>query len=97
MRSRDEILVGIGTPLCAVFGQMTDDPAVVEKWIATYREYNLAHHDQRVRAYDGAVDMVMRIKAAGFRLGAETGFSGGGAPILLETETPHPGHLRGRG
>jgi len=70
--SRDQILAGIGTPLRSVFGKMTSDPAVIDAWIATYRVYNLAHHDERVRAYDGAVEMVQRIKAAGIRLGLVT-------------------------
>ena len=71
-RTRDEILAGIGTPLRSVFGKMTDDPAVIDSWIATYRVYNLEHHDQRVRAYDGAVEMVQRIKDSGIRLGLVT-------------------------
>lgn len=71
-RTRDEILVGIGTPLRAVFGQMTDDASAIDRWIATYREYNLEHHDARVRAYAGAVEMVLRIKTAGLRLGLVT-------------------------
>ena len=71
-RTREQILVGIGTPLRSVFRQMTDDPAVIEVWIATYREYNLAHHDERIHAYDGAVDMVQRIRGAGVRVGLVT-------------------------
>lgn len=77
--TRDEILVGLGTTLYAVFGRMTDDPAVVASWVATYREYNLTHHDNRARAYPGTVDMVRRIKAAGFRLGLVTSKNRGGA------------------
>ena len=50
-QSRDAILAGIGTPLRTVFGRMTDDQEVVAAWIATYREYNLAHHDSRVHRH----------------------------------------------
>lgn len=78
-RSRADILAGLGTPLRVVFGTMTDDPRQVAEWIATYREYNLAHHDARVRAYPGAVEMVRRIKANGCRLGLVTSKNRGGA------------------
>lgn len=71
-RSRHEILAGLGTPLRIVFGNMTDNPAEVDAWIATYRAYNLTHHDARVQAYPGIVDMVLRMKAAGIRLGLVT-------------------------
>lgn len=80
--SRDEILVGIGTPLRSVFGALTDDPAEIDRWIATYREFNLAHHDQRVTAYPSTVDMVRRIRGAGCRVG-------------LVTSKNHAGALRG--
>jgi pyrophosphatase PpaX len=71
-RSRDEILAGLGTPLRVVFGNITDDAAAIEDWIATYREFNLAHHDTRIRAYPGAVELVLRLKSAGLRLGLVT-------------------------
>ncbi|HEY3935210.1 MAG TPA: HAD hydrolase-like protein, partial [Gemmatimonadales bacterium] len=77
--SRDEILAGMGTPLRSVFGKMTDDSALIDSWIATYREYNLAHHDARVHAYPGVVDMVRRIAAAGRRIGLVTSKNRSGA------------------
>ena len=72
MRSRDEILAGLGTPLRIVFGNITEDAAQIDAWIATYRAYNLAHHDDQVHAYPGTVDLVRRLKSAGFRLGLVT-------------------------
>jgi pyrophosphatase PpaX len=77
--TREEILAGMGTPLRVVFGNMTRKPSEVTEWIATYREYNLAHHDDRVTAYPGAVDMVKRIRAAGFRTGLVTSKNRAGA------------------
>lgn len=71
-RSRDEILAGLGTPLRIVFGDVTDDATQIDSWIATYRAYNLTHHDARVHAYPGAVEMVQRLKSAGHRLGLVT-------------------------
>lgn len=65
--TRDEILAGMGRPLRSIFGAWTDDPATMDRWIATYREYNLANHDARVTAYPGVVDMVRRIREAGHR------------------------------
>jgi pyrophosphatase PpaX len=71
-RARDEILAGLGTPLRVVFGNMTEDTIQIDAWIATYRAYNLAHHDTRVHAYPGAVDLVHRLRTAGLRLGLVT-------------------------
>ncbi|MGH7524681.1 MAG: HAD-IA family hydrolase [Gemmatimonadales bacterium] len=70
--SRDEILAGLGTPLRTVFGALTDDAAAIDAWIATYREFNLSHHDARIRAYPGTVAMVRSLRAAGLRLGLVT-------------------------
>lgn len=65
--TREEILAGMGRPLRSIFGAWTDDPATMDRWIATYREYNLANHDARVSAYPGVVEMVRRIREAGHR------------------------------
>ena len=77
--TRDEILAGLGTTLYAVFGRITDDKETVASWVATYREYNLAHHDAQARAYPGVVEMVHQIKAKGRRLGLVTSKNQGGA------------------
>lgn len=77
--SRDEIVDGIGTPLVAVFGKLTDDPVVMDGWIATYRAFNLAHHDTMVRPFPGAVAMVQRVREAGRRLGLVTSKNNSGA------------------
>lgn len=70
--SREEILAGIGTPLCAVFSSLGATEADITAWTATYRAFNLAHHDARVRPFPGTVDMVRRIGRAGLRLGLVT-------------------------
>jgi pyrophosphatase PpaX len=77
--TRAEIVEGIGTPLVAVFGRMTDDRATVAQWIATYREFNLAHHDTRVRAFPGMVELVRQVRAAGRRVGVVTSKNNAGA------------------
>lgn len=77
--SRDQIIQGIGTPLRSVFGEMTDDPETIAAWIATYREFNMTHHDARVVAFPGAVNMVRRIANDGRRLGLVTSKNNAGA------------------
>lgn len=78
-QSRETILAGIGRTLKAVFGEMTDDPARIEAWIATYREYNLAHHDAMVHPFPGAVAAVHALRAKGHRLGLVTSKNRSGA------------------
>lgn len=77
--SREEILAGMGTPLRVVFGNITGDSDQVTEWIATYREYNLSHHDEQVTAYPGAVEMVRKIREGGLRLGLVTSKNRAGA------------------
>lgn len=63
---------GLGTPLWVQFRHWTDDPAEIEAMVATYRTYNLAHHDALVRPYDGVAVQVRRLKQRGKRLGLVT-------------------------
>jgi pyrophosphatase PpaX len=79
LTSREELIEGIGTPLVAVFGRMTDQRSEIDSWIATYREFNLAHHDTRVRAFPGVVEMVQRIHRGGRQLGVVTSKNNAGA------------------
>ncbi|HEV8613600.1 MAG TPA: HAD-IA family hydrolase [Gemmatimonadales bacterium] len=71
-RSDAHWLAGLGTPLLVQFRDWCDDPLQLEAMVATYREYNLAHHDSMVTAYPGVVEMVKAIRAAGFRTGLVT-------------------------
>lgn len=77
--SREVLIAGIGTPLRTVFRDMGGTPEEIELWIGTYREYNLTHHDQRVRPFPGAVEMVRQAHAAGCRLGLVTSKNRAGA------------------
>jgi pyrophosphatase PpaX len=70
--SDDFWLAGLGTPLRVQFHPWADDPVRLEAMIGTYREYNLAHHDTRVTAYPGVVEMVRAIRRAGYRTGLVT-------------------------
>jgi pyrophosphatase PpaX len=67
-----EWIQGLGTPLRVQFRRFSDDADEIERMIATYREWNLAHHDAMVRAFPGAVDAVRRLRAAGAQLGIVT-------------------------
>jgi len=77
--TREEIVDGIGTPLVAVFGKLSEDVGTIDQWIATYREYNLANHDMRVRVFPGVVDMVQQIHRSGRSIGIVTSKNHSGA------------------
>lgn len=81
-RSDAHWLAGLGTPLLVQFRDWCDEPARLDAMVATYREYNLRHHDAMVSAYPGVVDMVLAIRRAGLRTG-------------LVTSKNRPGALRG--
>ena len=68
----DVWMKGLGTPLWVQFREWTEDEREIEAMVATYRQYNLAHHDALVRPYDGVVTEVRRLKDHGHRLGLVT-------------------------
>ena len=71
-RSDDDWLKGIGTPLHVQFAEWQGHPERLQAMIATYREYNLKHHDRMVTVYPGVVDAVRDLKAAGMATGLVT-------------------------
>jgi pyrophosphatase PpaX len=71
--------MGIGTPLRAQLSPFATDALPLETLIATYREYNLAHHDARVTAFGGIVDAVNELRTLGCRLGIVTSKNRAGA------------------
>jgi pyrophosphatase PpaX len=73
---------GLGTPLWVQFRLWSDDESEIKAMVETYREYNLAHHDELVRPYEGVVEQVRRLGAEGKTLG-------------LVTSKLHGGELRG--
>ena len=81
-RSDAHWLAGLGTPLLAQFRDWSDDPVRLEAMVATYREYNLSHHDAMVSAYPDVVEVVRTIRRSGLRTG-------------LVTSKNRPGALRG--
>ncbi|HEY6207614.1 MAG TPA: pyrophosphatase PpaX [Gemmatimonadales bacterium] len=69
----DEVwMQGLGTPLRVQFRHWTEDPAEIEAMVATYRAYNLEHHDELVRPYEGVVAAVRDLRRKGRTLGLVT-------------------------
>lgn len=71
-RTDAEWLKGVGTPLTVQLSEWRDKLGTIEAMIATYREYNLRHHDRMVTVYPGVLDAVRAIKAAGLQTGLVT-------------------------
>ena len=78
-RSDEEWLAGVGTPLTAQFADWRDDPETLKALIATYREYNLKHHDRMVTVYPGVVEAVRALKEDGIATGLVTSKNRAGA------------------
>ena len=68
----DVWMKGLGTPLWVQFRHWTDDETEIAAMVATYRAYNLTHHDALVRPYDGVVEEVVKLQRKGMRLGLVT-------------------------
>jgi pyrophosphatase PpaX len=81
-RTDEQWLAGIGTPLRVVFSELAGHPALMERLIATYRDYNLTHHDTQVIPYVGAPELIRQVKDLGYQTG-------------LVTSKNRPGALRG--
>jgi len=75
----DVWMEGLGTPLWVQFRRWTQDETEIRAMVETYRTYNLAHHDEMVRPYDGVVEAVLRLDTAGKTLGLVTSKMRGGA------------------
>jgi len=51
-------MAGFGTPLRNQLRVLSEDPDEIAAMVATYQEYNFAHHDAMTRPYDGIVEVV---------------------------------------
>ena len=67
-----EWLTGVGIPLATMFGRYAADDDDLASLIAGYREYQMANHDRLVRAYDGVVGTLDRLREAAHPLGVVT-------------------------
>lgn len=89
-RSDEEWLAGVGTPLTTQFAAWRDDPRTLEALIATYREYNLKHHDRMVTVFPGVVQVVRALRDGGIATGLVTSKNRAGALrglTLVQLET----------
>ena len=66
-RSDEDWLRGVGTPLRVQFAEWNDGSGILEELVATYRDYNLAHHDSMVTVYDGIPEMLRAVCTDGYR------------------------------
>jgi pyrophosphatase PpaX len=71
-RSDEEWLAGVGTPLRVQFAQLGVTPEQMDALVETYRAYNIAHHDTQVIPYNGAAELIHRVKDEGFQVGLVT-------------------------
>jgi pyrophosphatase PpaX len=69
---RERILAHLGRTLADSFAEFARDPRQVERLIATYRAFNLEHHDELVKPYPGANEAVRALRASGRRVGIVT-------------------------
>jgi pyrophosphatase PpaX len=68
----ESYLETLGLPLREAFRSTAPTPELAEAMVRTYVEYNLAHHDDMVRAYPGVADMIGQLADRGARLGIVT-------------------------
>lgn len=69
---RAEIMAGIGKPLMTQFGAYAADRDQLDRLVQSYRVYQLAHHDNLTRTYDGVNDVVAWLAGDGRKLGVVT-------------------------
>lgn len=68
----DMWLEALGRPLRVQLGQFSDDATEIEAMVATYREFNFAHHDSLARPYEGVIEQIHALHDAGNTLGVVT-------------------------
>src|SRR5215203_966480 len=71
-RTDAEWLRGVGTPLTVQLAEWRDQIGTLEAMIATYREFNLTHHDRMVTVYPGVLDAVRSLRNSGRQTGLVT-------------------------
>ncbi len=70
--SDDEWRGHIGRPLMAVLREYAGDEPGALRLLERYREYQMAHHDRLLHAYDGIVDVLRAFSAIGHPLAIVT-------------------------
>lgn len=67
-----EWLEGVGIPLKTMFQRYARDEAELGRFVQSYREHQLEHHDRLVRCYDAVVDTIVLLRERGHPLGVVT-------------------------
>jgi len=67
-----EWIAGIGTPLRAQLASFARSPADVDALVERYRAYWLEHHDRMTRPFEGVLETVATLAAAGRPLAVVT-------------------------
>lgn len=70
--SNADWLAGVGTPLRVQLRRAARSDEDLAVLAATYREYNLANHDRMIRPFPGVTELVLQLRAAGYRTGVVT-------------------------
>lgn len=63
---RKEILPFLGPTLDETFGLI--DPKKADQLVGEYREWNIAHHDELAKEFDGVSETLRLLKAEGFKI-----------------------------
>lgn len=66
------LMCGVGTPLAAQMATYSDDPAVQQALLHSFRTFNEAAHDERVRPFEGVVETIAALHELGLPLGVVT-------------------------
>lgn len=69
----------IGTPIREQLSEWEYGPDMLDRVLAEYRKYNLAHHDERIKAYDGIAQLLSDLVDRRVRIGVVTSKSRVGA------------------
>lgn len=65
----ERLMAKVGQPLSVQMWDYTDDEAVHDALLTSFREYNHSIHDQVVSAFPGVIDGLAELKRRGYRLG----------------------------
>jgi pyrophosphatase PpaX len=65
-------IAGLGTPLHGQFMEFAESPADLDTLVASYRAYQMAHHDALTRAFPGTREALVALRDRGHRLGVVT-------------------------
>lgn len=65
-------IAGMGTPLVSQIRGLVGDEALAQRMLATYRSYQLEHHDRLMAAFEGVPETLSLLRARGHRMALVT-------------------------